>query len=114
MSVRFIRAKSEYLTNGKSKELNVAILVIQLNRAMTTECESFSFCLLRSILYSLIQTRQPDTRRCKYRNMGFENFTFLAKKLPGFKVSSSQIRIIHEPSIFYQELVKRSAESKNR
>ena len=34
--------------------------------------------------------------------MGIENFSFLMKKLPGFKVHGSQVRIIHEPSQFYQ------------
>ena len=34
--------------------------------------------------------------------MGIETFSFLAKKLPGFKVHGSQVRIIHEPSQFYQ------------
>jgi len=46
--------------------------------------------------------------------MGFENFSFLARKLPSFKVHGSQIRIIHEPSVFYQELVSRSAGSQER
>ena len=45
--------------------------------------------------------------------MGFENFSFLARKLPSFKVHGSQIRIIHEPSVFYQELVSRSAGSQD-
>lgn len=39
--------------------------------------------------------------------MGIENFSFLAKKLPSFKVHGSQVRIIHEPGQFYQELVTR-------
>ena len=34
--------------------------------------------------------------------MGLENFSFLVKKLPGFKVHGSQVRIIHEPFQFYQ------------
>ena len=46
--------------------------------------------------------------------MGFETFSFLARKLPSFKVSGSQIRIIHEPSTFYNELVTRSESSKER
>ena len=34
--------------------------------------------------------------------MGLESFSFLVKKLPVFKVNGSQVRIIHEPSQFYQ------------
>ena len=41
-------------------------------------------------------------------------FKFLSKELPGFRVSGSQIKIIQEPSHFYQELVNRSLISKNR
>ena len=46
--------------------------------------------------------------------MGFENFSFLARKLPSFKIHGSQVRIIHEPSSFYQELVNRSRTSQER
>ena len=46
--------------------------------------------------------------------MGIENFSFLAKKLPGFRLHGSQIRIIQEPSQFYQELLTRSELSEER
>ena len=46
--------------------------------------------------------------------MGVQNFKFLAKQLPGFKLHGSQIKIINEPKHFYQELVNHSMKSKNR
>jgi len=46
--------------------------------------------------------------------MGVQNFRFLAKELPGFKVHGSQIKIIHEPKHFYRELVNQSLNSRNR
>jgi len=46
--------------------------------------------------------------------MGVQNFSFLTRVLPGFKVNGSKIKIIHEPSHFYQELVNRSQQSSNR
>lgn len=46
--------------------------------------------------------------------MSAHYFKFLSKELPGFRVSGSQIKIIQEPSHFYQELVNRSLTSKNR
>jgi len=46
--------------------------------------------------------------------MGVQNFRFLAKELPGFKVHGSQIKIIHEPKHFYQELVNQTLNSRNR
>ena len=46
--------------------------------------------------------------------MGLQNFRFLAKELPGFKVHGSQIKVIYEPKHFYQELVKQSLNSQNR
>ena len=46
--------------------------------------------------------------------MGFECFKFLPEDLPGFKVHGSQIRIIHEPKEFYQELLERSSSCKSR
>jgi len=46
--------------------------------------------------------------------MGIQQFKFLAKELPGFKVHSSQIKILHEPKHFYQELLNRSLASQNR
>ena len=46
--------------------------------------------------------------------MGVQCFKFLADDLPGFKLHGSQIRIIHEPKQFYQELVDRTLSSQNR
>ena len=46
--------------------------------------------------------------------MSAHYFKFLSKELPGFRVPGSQIKIIQEPSHFYQELVNRSLTSKNR
>ena len=46
--------------------------------------------------------------------MGLQDFKFLAKQLPGFKLHGSQIKIINEPKHFYQELVNHSMKSKNR
>eukprot|EP00092_Neocalanus_flemingeri_P020741 GFUD01022476.1.p1 GENE.GFUD01022476.1~~GFUD01022476.1.p1 ORF type:complete len:461 (-),score=147.82 GFUD01022476.1:186-1568(-) len=46
--------------------------------------------------------------------MGVQCFKFLAKELPGFRVHGSQIKIIHEPKHFYQELVNRSLTSQHR
>ena len=46
--------------------------------------------------------------------MGVQCLKFLAKELPGFRVHGSQIKIIHEPKVFYQELVNRSLSSQNR
>jgi len=46
--------------------------------------------------------------------MGLESLTFIAKEAPGFGVHGSQIKIIHEPSKFYEELLTRSSTSKNR
>ena len=46
--------------------------------------------------------------------MGVECFKFLADDLPGFKLHGSQIRIIHEPKQFYQELMDRTLSSQIR
>lgn len=46
--------------------------------------------------------------------MGLESLTFIAKEAPGFGVHGSQIKIIHEPSKFYEELLTRSSTSRER
>ena len=46
--------------------------------------------------------------------MGEEWLQFLVEELPGFRVDGSQIRIIHQPEQFYQELLDRIGSSKSR
>ena len=60
------------------------------------------------------QKREVRSCSSEFHRMGFENFSFLARKLPSFKIHGSQVRIIHDPSVFYQELVNRSKSSHER
>jgi len=48
------------------------------------------------------------------RVSGAQGFAFLAKDLPGFRLSGSQVQVIHEPSHFYEQLLNRSATAKKR
>jgi hypothetical protein len=34
--------------------------------------------------------------------MGLEQFSFLARDLPGFRLRGEQVRVIYEPKDFYQ------------
>lgn len=48
------------------------------------------------------------------RAPGLQGFGFLARDLPGFRVTGNQVKIIQEPSQFYGELLRRSGEARKR
>jgi len=45
---------------------------------------------------------------------GSQGFAFLAKDLPGFRLSGSQVQVLQEPSHFYEQLLSRSATARKR